>query len=108
MPILSYRDNDLLFLTLIEFEKACLSEASDTEKGNQKFIQIILTTFPKEGLDLLRSFYRSCDDVKRLRDLLIRAQKFVDAGESVAQKALRSAFETEAILKLQVSVSNLL
>lgn len=89
----------------MEFEKSCLSEVGDIERGRQKFIQTILTSFPKEALDLLKCYYRCSDDSSRLRDLLIRAQRFVDAGESVAQKALAIPNQKDTLVMLQVRVA---
>ena len=95
------RDNDLLFLTLMEFEKSSSSEGRDIERGRQKFVQSIITTFPKEALDLLRCFYSCMDDSSRLRDLLIRSQRFVNAGELVAQKALHASNQRDTLSMLQ-------
>lgn len=93
----------MLFLSIMEFEKACMSSTGDAIKGNQKFIQGIVTSFPREAFDLLKTFYYKGNDVKRLRDSLLRGQKFLDAGFSVAKVGLTAVTDKESTSAMQVS-----
>lgn len=82
------RDSDYIFATLMEYEKTCMSSANDPVKAQATFMATTVSKFTKEGFNMLRRYYGSLLDVKNLMNLLLRAQKFTDAGSAMAKRAL--------------------
>jgi len=95
------RDTDLIFLSLMEFEKYCMSNAADPNKGQHNFLNTIVTKFPPEATNLLKTYYSSMSDVKFVMNLLLRSQNFVDAGTTMAKRALDSSKEQERLTMLK-------
>lgn len=82
------RDTDLIFLTLMEFEKACMASTSDGSKSMSNFLNSIVNKFSPESFNLLRVYFSSIQDVKYVMNLLLRGQKHVAAGSTMAKRAL--------------------
>ena len=82
------RDADFIFATLMEYEKTCTSTINDPTKAQAAFLSTVVSKFTKEGFNMLRRYYGTMTDVKYLMNLLLRAQKFTDAGAAMATRAL--------------------
>lgn len=82
------RDADFIFATLMEYEKTCMTSISDPGKAQATFLSTVVSKFTKEGFNMIRRYYGTMSDVKHLINLLLRAQKFTDAGAAIAARAL--------------------
>jgi hypothetical protein len=87
------RDMDFIFSTLMEYERACMSStsASDVSKAQATFLGTVVTKFTPEGFHTLRRYLQTTSDVKRVTNLLLRAQRFSSAGQAMAQRALEES-----------------
>ena len=81
------RDTDFIFYTLMEYQKSCLASTPDAAKGNQTFMGNVVTKFSPEAFHTLRRYLGTMPDVKNFINLQLRAQKFTDAGVSMARRA---------------------
>jgi len=90
------RDADFIFATLMEYEKVCLSTNNDPAKAQATFLSTVVSKFTREGFKMLRRYYSTLSDVKHLMNLLLRAQKFTDAGAAMAARSLKADSQEEA------------
>jgi hypothetical protein len=91
------RDADLMFYALMEFEKACASSSTgdSATKGQSNFLNTVVSKFTPESFHLLEAYYSSHPDVKHVMNLLLRAQKYTDAGSTMALRALEKNRSSE-------------
>jgi hypothetical protein len=71
----------------MEYQKSCLAGTPDAVKGNQAFMGTVVAKFTPEGFHTLRRYLGTMPDVKNVINLLLRAQKFTDAGVTMARRA---------------------
>lgn len=88
-----HRDAEFIFSTLMEYERFCMSTASgnDVSKAQSTFLGTVLSTFTPEAFHTLRRYLGTTADVKSVTNLLLRAQRFTDAGAAVADRATRES-----------------
>jgi vacuolar protein sorting-associated protein 16 len=93
-------DSDFIFSTLLEYEKVCLSSASDISKAQASYLSTVVSNFTPEAFHMLRRYLGTTPDVKSVTNLLVRAQKYTDAGSAMALRALseRDIREKQGIL----------
>lgn len=74
----------------MEYEKVCMSSANTTDmsKAQATYLSAVVSKFTPEAFHMLRRYLRTTPDVKSVTNLLIRAQKFTDAGSAMALRAL--------------------
>jgi len=100
----SARDTDLIFQSLMDFERACYTSAQDEAKARMKFISTVVQKFPREAYDLLKLYYSILHDVKPINHLLFVGQNFSDAGAHMANQALKMGrSDQEFLVTLRVS-----
>jgi hypothetical protein len=90
----SAKDSDFIFYTTIQYRKHCMSQYQDALKANQAFLTTVVTKFPRESYNALRKYSGTMIDVKQEISLQIRRQKFVDAGITLAKRALDGKTES--------------
>jgi hypothetical protein len=75
----------------MEYERACMVAAgvSDVAKGRTTFVSTVVSKFTGEAFHSLRRYQQITSDVKSVTSLLLRAQKFADAGEAMAKHAMQ-------------------
>ena len=78
----------------MEYEKTCMSTINDPAKAQATFLATVVSKFTKEGYNMLRLYYNTLADVKHLMNLLLRAQKFTDAGCAMAARAMEMTDDT--------------
>lgn len=90
-------DAEFIFSTLMEFERHCMASASatDVSKAQATFLGTVVSKFTPEAFHTLRRYLGTTADVKSVTNLLLRAQKFTDAGEAMALRALRESDSRE-------------
>ena len=90
-------DSDLIFLCLVEFLSSCESKAAAAQVGPggdatkdlwNRFFSTVVTKFPPEAANLLRRYYASNPDVKKVMNLMLRNHKFKQAGTIMARRAM--------------------
>ena len=101
------RDAEFIFFTLMEYEKACMASGSDVTAGQNTFIGTVITKFTPEGFDTLRRYLETMPDVKNVMNLLLRAQRSVDAGSAMAKKSYGRNNEPSERLKFLAEASRL-
>jgi hypothetical protein len=74
----------------MEYEKFCMSNTQDVAKGQSTFLGTVVTKFTPEGFHSLRRYMETMPDVKNVMNLLMRAQRFTDAGAIMALRALKT------------------
>jgi vacuolar protein sorting-associated protein 16 len=86
----SFRDADFIFSTLMEYERMCMSSATaaDVSKAQATFLSTVVSKFTPEAFNMLRRYLSTTADVKSVTNLLLRAQKFTDAGSAMALRAV--------------------
>lgn len=92
----SARDSNFIFSTLMQLEKACLATAtnpSEITKAKSAFWQTVISKLPPEAFHTLRRYYLANSTVAETGgnsavNLLLRAQRFTDAGAALAKRAL--------------------
>jgi len=94
-------DTDLIFLTLMEFEKSCLASTPDPSKAKMKFVSTVVSKFPREASELLKLYYASMKDVKNLNHFLFVAQNFTDAGNIIAKRAVERNGREERVASIK-------
>lgn len=87
------RDADFIFATLMEYEKACMNTIGDPAKAQANFLSTVVSKFTKEGFNMMRRYYGTMPELKHLMNLLLRAQKFTDAGSAMALQAMKKKDE---------------
>lgn len=84
------------------YEKVCISSvsASDVSKAQATYLSAVVTKFTPEAFNMLRRYLGTTSDVKSVTNLLLRAQKFADAGSAMALRAIgeRDIREKQGIL----------
>ena len=91
----SAKDSDFIFYTTMQYRKHCMSQYKDWVKGNQTFVTTVATKFPSESYNALRRYSATIADVKQEISLQIRRQNFIDAGMTVAKRALDGKTEAQ-------------
>lgn len=83
-------DADFIFSTLMEYEKQCMSSTTrtDVSKAQATFLSTVVGKFTPEAFNMLRRYLKTTPDTKMVTSLLLRAQKFTEAGSAVALRAL--------------------
>jgi hypothetical protein len=84
----------------MEYEKVCLASTSDISKAQATYLSTVVSKFTPEAFHLLRRYLGTTPDVKSVTNLLVRAQRYTDAGMTLALRALgeRDAREKQGIL----------
>jgi len=85
------RDADLIFATLMEYERACMltATATDVSKAQIAFFASVVTSFTSEGIHTLRRYLQTTGDTKKLTTFLLKGQRTADAGAAYAMRALK-------------------
>jgi hypothetical protein len=65
-----------------------MASTPDAAKGNQTFMATVTSKFTPEAFHTLRRYLGTMSDVKNVINLQLRAQKFTDAGVTMARRAL--------------------
>lgn len=104
VPSFIYRDADLMFLSLLEFEKKSKDSDIDPSKGQQRFFNSLITKCPAEATNLMKYYYSSVNDVKSIMGLNLRAQKHIEAGSFMAKYGLMQSTERDRLTMLKVCV----
>lgn len=88
----SFRDADFIFSTLMEFERACMLAvpATDAAKAQASFLATVVSKFTTEAFHTLRRYLQTTGEIKSLTALLMKAQRFSDAGIAMAITALKA------------------
>jgi hypothetical protein len=89
----------------MEYQKYCMTSSGAHDKANQTFMAIVTTKFTKEAFHTLRKYMGTMQDIKNVINLQLRAQKFTDAGVSMARRALeqkRDSRERQSILAVRI------
>jgi hypothetical protein len=102
----SARDAEYIFFTLMEYEKACMASSSDIAAGQNTFLGTVISKFTAEGFHTLRRYLETTPDIKNVMNLLLRAQKSIDAGSAMAKHACGQQEKSE-VLKLLAEASRL-
>jgi hypothetical protein len=84
------RDADFIFYTLMEYQKHCFASTPDAAKASHAFMATVASKFTPEAFHTLRRYLSTSPDVKNEINLLLRAQKFTDAGMTMTKRALTS------------------
>lgn len=93
-------DADLVFHTIMAYQKYCYMTTQDTGRANQQFMGTVTTKFTKEAFHTLRRYMSTLIDVKDVINLQLRAQKFADAGVTMARRALDKRKDTRERLSI--------
>jgi len=74
----------------MEYERACMSTASatDVSRAQTTFLDTVVRKFTPEAFHTLRRYLMTMTDIKSVTNLLLRAQKFTEAGSAMAIRAL--------------------
>ena len=90
----SSKDLDLLFLSILEYEKSCYNSSTATaskQQQQQQFLSTIVSKFPSEAVDLLKLYYSMLlqdTNLKPTINLLLKAQNYMDAGCFLIEKVI--------------------
>lgn len=87
------RDADYIFTALLDYERVCLlsaTNANEIAKAQATFLATVVSKFTTEAFHTLRRYLQSTGDTKSLLSLLLKAQRFTDAGIAVGSKALQT------------------
>ena len=103
----SARDADFIFYTTMEYQKHCMSQYTDPGKANQVFMNAVITKFTPESYYTLRRYWGTLPDPKNEISLQVRAQKFTDAGMTIAKRALESRIESRGKQAMLVESSKI-
>lgn len=89
-----FSDADFIFTTLLEYERSCLLNAgtstSDVARAQASFLTTVVSKFTTEAFHTWRRYVQATGDTKSLLSLLVKAQRFSDAGIAIGKKALRT------------------
>lgn len=80
------------------------STSTDISKAQAMFLSTVVSKFTTEAFHTLRQYLQTTADVKSVTNLLLRAQKFTDAGEAMAMRAVKEADYREQQGMLGVSI----
>lgn len=78
---------------MLDFERACLlsaTNANEIAKAQATFLATVVSKFTTEAFHTLRRYLQSTSDTKSLLSLLLKAQRFTDAGIAMGTKALET------------------
>jgi hypothetical protein len=93
----------------MEFEKHCLASTggADLPKAQAAFLGTVVSKFTSEGFHTLRRYLCTTADAKSVVNLLLRAQRYTDAGSTMALRALAESDmrEKQGILAVSVFVA---
>ena len=80
------------------------ASAADVSKAQSTFLGTVTTKFTPEAFHTLRRYLGTTPDVKSVTNLLIRAQKFTDAGAAMSMRAIRENDfrEKQGILSVRI------
>lgn len=67
-----------------------MASTQDPGKANQAFLGTVTTKFTKEAFHTLRRYMETMPEIKNVVNLQLRAQKFTDAGVTMARRALET------------------
>jgi hypothetical protein len=67
------------------------ASGNDVSKAQSTFLGTVLSNFTPEAFHTLRRYLGTTADVKSVTNLLLRAQRFTDAGAAVADRATRES-----------------
>lgn len=100
------RDAEFIFSTLMEYERFCVSTApnNDVSKAQSTFLGTVVQKFTPEAFHTLRRYLATTMDVKSVTNLLLRAQRFADAGSAMASRAIQESDTREKQGMLSVSM----
>ena len=104
-----FRDADYIFSALLDYERVCLlsaTNANEIAKAQAAFLATVVSKFTTEAFHTLRRYLQSTGDTKNLLSLLLKAQRFTDAGIAVVTKALQTEDFREKQGMLSVGTSN--
>jgi len=81
-----------------------MSSASDVSQAQATFLGTVVSKFTPEAFHTLRRYLGTTSDVASVTNLLLRAQKFTDAGAAMAIRALGESDmrEKQGILAVRV------
>jgi hypothetical protein len=91
----------------MEYQKHCFAATPDPAKASHAFMGTVASKFTPEAYHTLRRYLSTGPDVKNEINLLLRAQKFTDAGMAMTKRALSSkgdAREKHTILMVRFSI----
>mmetsp|Transcript_17132 Transcript_17132/g.25327 ORF Transcript_17132/g.25327 Transcript_17132/m.25327 type:complete len:1041 (+) Transcript_17132:101-3223(+) len=103
----SAKDAEFIFFTLMEYEKFCMSSSPDANVAQNTFLGTVINKFTPEGFHTLRRYLETMPDIKNLMNLLLRAQKSVEAGAAMSKKAFEPENETPEKLKFLAEASRI-
>ena len=66
------------------------TNANEIAKAQATFLATVVSKFTTEAFHTLRRYLQSTGDTKSLLSLLLKAQRFTDAGIAVGSKALQT------------------
>lgn len=72
----------------MEYQKHCMASVPDPAKGNQQFATGVTSRFTAESFHTLRRYMLTLPDIKAAINLQMRAQRFTDAGMTIARRAI--------------------
>jgi hypothetical protein len=88
------RDADFIFTTLLDYERSCLlnvgTNTTDVARAQATFLAAVVSKFTTEAFHTWRRYVQTTGDTKNLLSLLVKAQRFSDAGIAIGKKALRT------------------
>ena len=90
----------------MEYQKHCMASTPDPTKGNQLFMAGVTSRFTAESFHTLRRYMLTLPDIKAAINLQMRAQKYTDAGMTMARRALErkgDPKEKSAILSVRMT-----
>jgi hypothetical protein len=65
------------------------ASSTDVSKAQSTFLLTVVSKFTPEAFHTLRRYLGTTVDVKSVTNLLLRAQKFTDAGTAMSNRAIR-------------------
>ncbi|KAG7346717.1 Vps16 vacuolar sorting complex protein [Nitzschia inconspicua] len=87
-------DTDFIFYTTMEYQKYCMKQYPDPVKVNQAFMNAVVTKFTPESYHTIRRYMGTMPDPKNEISLQVRGLKFIDAGMTIAKRALEGKTES--------------
>jgi vacuolar protein sorting-associated protein 16 len=102
------RDADFIFYTTLEYQTHCMNQYPDPVKANQAFMNAVVSKFTPESYHTLRRYLGTMPDPKNEISLQIRGQKFVDAGLTIAKRALEGHTESRGKQAMLTEASKIL
>jgi hypothetical protein len=107
-PSSKISDAEFIFSTLMEYERFCLSVPGiDIPNAQATFLTNVVSKFTPEAFHTLRKYLATTNDAKSVTNLLLRAQRYTDAGIVVAKRAIKEADfrEKQGMLLVRVCYS---